>query len=70
MMDDELRPPVYPQFQRESYDALTENPFISTINDPLSTFSIDVDTASYANVRQVVDTAAIFHRSGPYVLKR
>ncbi len=52
MRDDELKPPVYPQFQRESYDAITENPFISTLNDPLSTFSIDVDTASYANVRR------------------
>ncbi len=51
-IDDELRPPAYPQFQRESYDAITENPFISTLNDPLSTFSIDVDTASYANVRR------------------
>jgi Ca-activated chloride channel homolog len=52
MIGDELKPPVYPQFQRESYDSITENPFISTQNDPLSTFSIDVDTASYANVRR------------------
>jgi Ca-activated chloride channel homolog len=45
--------PFYPpQFQRESYDAITENPFIATVNDPLSTFSTDVDTASYANVRR------------------
>ncbi len=45
--------PLYPpQFQRESYDAITENPFITTLNDPLSTFSTDVDTASYANVRR------------------
>lgn len=41
-----------PEFQRESYNALTENPFIATRNDPLSTFSIDVDTASYANMRR------------------
>lgn len=52
MIEDELMPPAYPQFQRESYDSITENPFIATINDPLSTFSIDVDTASYANVRR------------------
>lgn len=51
MIEQEM-PPLYPQFQRESYDALTENPFIATMNDPLSTFSIDVDTASYANVRR------------------
>ena len=52
MMDHELTSPIYPQFQRESYDTITENPFIATLNDPLSTFSIDVDTASYANVRR------------------
>jgi len=52
LMDRELTSPIYPQFQRESYDAITENPFIATLNDPLSTFSIDVDTASYANVRR------------------
>lgn len=51
-MDRELTSPIYPQFQGESYDAITENPFIATLNDPLSTFSIDVDTASYANVRR------------------
>jgi len=49
---DDVRLPVTPQFQRESYDAVRENPFIATSNDPLSTFSIDVDTASYANVRR------------------
>ena len=36
----------------ESYDHLDENPFRRVANDPLSTFSIDVDTASYANVRR------------------
>ncbi len=40
------------QFHRESYNAVTENSFIATSNDPLSTFSIDVDTASYANIRR------------------
>jgi len=43
-----------PGFQRESYNALTENQFITTLNDPLSTFSIDVDTASYSNIRRLV----------------
>lgn len=42
----------FQHFQRESYNALTDNPFIATANDPLSTFSIDVDTASYANIRR------------------
>jgi Ca-activated chloride channel family protein len=36
----------------ESYDALAENTFHRSAAEPLSTFSIDVDTASYANVRR------------------
>lgn len=58
MVDHELKSPLYPELQRESYDAIRENPFIATTNDPLSTFSIDVDTASYANVRRWLTVAA------------
>jgi len=36
----------------ETYDRIVENPFVSAKASPLSTFSIDVDTASYANVRR------------------
>ena len=36
----------------ESYDAITENDFATPIEQPLSTFSIDVDSASYANARR------------------
>jgi Ca-activated chloride channel family protein len=36
----------------ESYDHLPENPFLDARRNPLSTFSIDVDTASYSNVRR------------------
>ena len=36
----------------EAYDKIVENPFRRTASEPLSTFSIDVDTASYANVRR------------------
>jgi len=36
----------------DRYDALVENPFRTVKDHPLSTFSIDVDTASYANVRR------------------
>ncbi len=36
----------------ESYAYIRENKFRSVANEPLSTFSIDVDTASYANVRR------------------
>jgi Ca-activated chloride channel family protein len=36
----------------ESYDSVEDNPFISVKTDPRSTFSIDVDTASYSLVRR------------------
>ena len=48
-----------PQWNRESYNAEEENDFISTANDPLSTFSIDVDTASYSNVRRLLNSGQL-----------
>lgn len=39
-------------FSNEEYQRIDENRFFLTREDPLSTFSIDVDTASYANVRR------------------
>ena len=36
----------------EKYEHLVENPFTRVTDHPLSTFSIDVDTASYSKVRQ------------------
>jgi Ca-activated chloride channel family protein len=36
----------------ESYDAVRENIFHEALENPFSTFSIDVDAASYANVRR------------------
>jgi Ca-activated chloride channel homolog len=39
-------------FNTEAYDHIEDNRFHRVDADPLSTFSIDVDTASYANVRR------------------
>jgi len=39
----------------ESYDRIHENIFKDVLNDPLSTFSIDVDRASYSNVRRFLN---------------
>jgi len=40
----------------ETYEKITDNPFISTVGEgALSTFSIDVDTASYSKVRQHIN---------------
>ncbi len=39
----------------ESYDRIVESAFVRVVEEPLSTFSIDVDTASYANVRRFLE---------------
>src|SRR6185503_6276541 len=39
-------------FNTEGYDVIAENPFLATASAPRSTFSIDVDHASYSNVRR------------------
>jgi Ca-activated chloride channel homolog len=36
------------------YEAAPQNPFLSPTSHPLSTFSIDVDTASYSNIRKML----------------
>jgi Ca-activated chloride channel family protein len=43
----------------ESYKLLRENPFRSVSDDPVSTFSIDVDTASYANIRRMLNLGSL-----------
>ena len=39
---------------REAYDPIEENRFFETLSQPQSTFAIDVDTASYSNVRRLI----------------
>ncbi len=39
---------------RESYDSVSENDFARCDAEPLSTFSIDVDTAAYSNIRRLL----------------
>jgi len=43
-----------PSVERERYDTFNENTFKEVSASPLSTFSIDVDTASYANIRSYI----------------
>lgn len=43
----------------ESYDYINENGFKSPLNSALSTFSIDVDVASYTNVRRYLNSGTI-----------
>jgi len=48
---------VGPGASGDKYDRIYENPFVPAIGgEAVSTFSIDVDTASYANVRQMLNS--------------
>ncbi|MCK5074744.1 MAG: von Willebrand factor type A domain-containing protein, partial [Calditrichia bacterium] len=47
---------IIPGHDTEEYDRIYENPFMAVVKNPLSTFSIDVDAASYANVRRFINS--------------
>ena len=49
-----VRPPR-PPFNTESYAHIEESDFLGVEDNPLSTFAIDVDRASYANLRRFID---------------
>ncbi len=51
----ELQGRYNPNFNTESYARIVENVFLSAAANPLSTFSIDVDRASYSNVRRFIN---------------
>ena len=42
------------EFDREGYDRIVENGFQKVTDNPLSTFSIDVDGASFSNIRRIL----------------
>lgn len=42
-------------FNSEEYNEIIESGYKSVAANPLSTFSVDVDTASYANVRRMIE---------------
>ncbi|MFM8912421.1 MAG: von Willebrand factor type A domain-containing protein [Flammeovirgaceae bacterium] len=44
----------HPEFNTEEYDGINENIFHGALQNPLSTFSIDVDAASYSNIRRFI----------------
>ncbi|MBT3983488.1 MAG: VWA domain-containing protein [Bacteriovoracaceae bacterium] len=47
------------EFNTESYDFVKNNDFIKVLDSPLSTFSIDVDTASYSNMRRFIGNGTL-----------
>ena len=55
----EAEPPKQPEFNTEAYDYVQDNPFMLAQQNPLSTFSIDVDTASYSNMRRFLSQSML-----------
>jgi len=49
-----MAPAAPPPFNTEEYGRIFETGYLTALSNPLSTFSIDVDTASYANVRRFI----------------
>jgi Ca-activated chloride channel homolog len=49
----------HPDFNTEGYSTIHENGYKLVMNDPLSTFSIDVDRASYSNVRRFINMGQV-----------
>ena len=47
--------PYYQPHNTEEYAAVQENSFLEALSNPLSTFSIDVDNASYSNMRRYIN---------------
>ncbi|HEY2711040.1 MAG TPA: VWA domain-containing protein [Chthoniobacterales bacterium] len=46
-------------FSTARYGNIEENPFLAAVSNPLSTFSIDVDTASYSNMRRFIESGSL-----------
>ncbi|WP_432419481.1 YfbK domain-containing protein [Flavobacterium limnophilum] len=53
--EQKVLPPKSIEVSQEDYDNFVENQFESPKSAPLSTFSIDVDNASYTNVRRFIN---------------
>ena len=51
----ECHPGSQQPFNTEAYDRIVDNPYLDVVANPLSTFSIDVDTASYSNIRRFLN---------------
>ena len=52
-------PPPVPQEYRDRYEDFEVNPIRLVAEEPVSTFSIDVDTAAYANVRRYLNEGTL-----------
>jgi Ca-activated chloride channel homolog len=53
------RVPIPPEFNTAAYDRIDDNRFRRVSEEPVSTFSTDVDTASYSNVRRFLNQGTL-----------
>ena len=53
------QPPYYQDDGRENYAEFDQNSVMLVSTDPVSTFSIDVDTGSYTNVRRMITQGSL-----------
>lgn len=51
--------PTRVEHNTEAYDELPENRFVAALDQPQSTFAIDVDTAAYSNVRRMLQAGQL-----------
>ncbi|MBN2632540.1 MAG: von Willebrand factor type A domain-containing protein [Bacteroidales bacterium] len=51
--------PYNSNFNTEGYASVNENGYRNVRNNPLSTFSIDVDNASYSNIRRFINSGSL-----------
>ncbi len=52
-----------PQPTNESYNTIVENAFLDPMSTPLSTFAVDVDSASYSNFRRLLNNGQFTTKS-------
>jgi Ca-activated chloride channel family protein len=56
---DQKPPEADKAFNTEDYDNIVENKFLASLQNPLSTFSIDVDEAAYSNIRRYLNEGSL-----------
>jgi len=59
LADEDIDAVVDPDHHTEEYDKIHENTFKDATQTPVSTFSIDVDNASYSNVRRFLNANSL-----------
>ncbi|MFT3934325.1 MAG: VWA domain-containing protein [Chitinophagaceae bacterium] len=57
--DEAIVAPPQKEFNTEEYANIVENKFLAATQNPLSTFSIDIDEAAYSNVRRYLNEGSL-----------